>query len=59
MEEKVGISAVVQATASKTIAFGTTALYYAAVPLALYVAVTRRDLAWTDVAKAALRLPFA
>lgn len=53
------VSDIASLTAAKTVAYGTTALYWAGVPLVLYVAATRRGLDWSEVAKAALRLPFA
>lgn len=56
---RVGVRALAQATYDKAWAYGTFAMYYGAVPLALYLAAKRRDLAWSDIAKAAVRLPFA
>ena len=56
---EVSLGALAGATAAKLVAFGGAALFYAGVPLALYVAVSRRGLAWAEVLKAATRLPFA
>ena len=56
---EVSLSMLAAATAQRALAFGGAAIYYAGLPLALYVAVTRRGLAWAEVLKAATRLPFA
>lgn len=46
-------------TVKRAIGYGTTALFYAAIPLALLLAAKRRDLSWKDLARAAVKLPFA
>lgn len=58
-EPRVGLRTVAQVTWGKALQYGSTAVYWAALPLTLLLASSRRDLAIGDLLQAAVKLPFA